>query len=96
MCEKKFVTSSETKVHQRNHTGSKPFKCKFCEKEFTQHSYMKSHERSHTGIKPFQCDICQKHFSHKNLNRHKTRPRVYSSIDCSSHRISQWSSIWAT
>ena len=71
MCEKKFVNSSEIKVHQRSHTGLKPYKCKICEKEFTTLSKMKTHKHSHSGEKPFECDICQKPFSRKNLNIHK-------------------------
>ena len=49
MCEKKFVNSSEIKVHQRSHTGFKPYKCKICEKEFTTISKMKTHKHSHSG-----------------------------------------------
>lgn len=45
-------------VHERTHTGEKPYKCRFCPYATAQQSNVKKHERKHTGEKPFKCKWC--------------------------------------
>jgi len=76
ICGKEFKSSSNYHVHERMHTGDKPYKCKFCECTFTSSGNRKEHHRRHVQRKLYSCKIegCDKaYFSYNLLKMHTFR-----------------------
>uniref|UniRef100_A0A1B0CN36 C2H2-type domain-containing protein n=1 Tax=Lutzomyia longipalpis TaxID=7200 RepID=A0A1B0CN36_LUTLO len=55
ICGKTFADRSNMTLHQRLHSGIKPFSCPLCPKAFTKKHHLKTHLNYHTGYKPYHC-----------------------------------------
>ncbi|XP_058452990.1 zinc finger protein 723-like [Malaya genurostris] len=65
-CGKRFAFANQLRVHEKLHTGEKPFKCDVCPKRFRRMFSYKEHMAIHRGAEAYSCELCGKSF---------TRPR---------------------
>ncbi|KAM6364633.1 uncharacterized protein J5M81_015454 [Pluvialis apricaria] len=73
-CGKSFTRRFNLRLHQKLHSGERPYGCPECGLRFTNTSHLIVHQRIHTGERPYRCHACGKGFtmSSKCLEHERT------------------------
>nr|XP_045016689.1 replication initiator 1 isoform X2 [Jaculus jaculus] len=85
-CGRGFRLERFLRLHQRQHSGERPFACPECGKGFGKKTHLVAHSRVHSGERPFACEQCGRRFSqgsHLAAHRRDHAPeRPFVCPDC--------------
>lgn len=76
LCQKDFPTLSRLKIHERVHTGERPYRCNDCDYRCKNSSHLKVHQRVHSDNRPYKCPDCE--YCCKTTSNLKKHQRIHS------------------
>ncbi|XP_039378571.1 zinc finger protein 135-like [Mauremys reevesii] len=85
-CDKSFKSNTALTIHERSHTGERPFKCPECGKGFPSKGDLKRHQKTHVGKKDAAPERGRSLPEKLQLLRHQRSPqapkRPYTCAQC--------------